>query len=153
MPSQASTDGSNLIVTGPIYANLRPTPDMNGPITKYTFPGGTFALTDNSPNYLIATYNSGSPILQMITDPTIWTESDNTPIYSCFRKGSTVKWLSWDTVGYGKVDKINKRLARTQKFVQESGVILGEAATRQITLTAGKIWYGALSTDVSSFVS
>ena len=49
---------------------------------NYTLTGGTFTMTDQSQNYIVADYNSGSPLIKVITDVTLINETTVVPIYS-----------------------------------------------------------------------
>lgn len=106
--------------------------------------GGTFILPVDSPCYIVVSYNSGSPVMSVITDVYTIQLSDVIPIWTLFNHDNTgvAAKLEWP-LALGAVDRHTLRLVRTNRFTVESGgLLLSEAATRIITITSGRTWYG-----------
>lgn len=146
-PTCTNNDDGTVTI-GNFKANLYSTSDFSGDLVEYDITGGTFELNDSvvnpsAVNYFVADYNSGTPILKLITDVNLITESSVIPVYTCFRTGNFIHPLDWDSIGRGMVNKIHQRLVKTQRFQRETGVMLSETATRVINISTGAIWYGA----------
>jgi hypothetical protein len=136
-------DGYGSITVSDALVNLYQTSDYSGKIKTFSLSGQTFLLTDNAKNYLVGRYNSGSPDLYLTNDVEIINESNIVPIVSFFRDGYDIHNLEWDSIGLGMVNRLHQRCVKTERFAWESGVALGEEATRIITITSGILWYGA----------
>lgn len=123
-------------------------------LNKYTISGGTFVLTEGVVNHLVANYNNGNPEIQLITDVDIVTESSVIPIITCYSIDGDVLTLNWDHLGKGLVNKLNRRLVKTNRFEVEPGnCTLGELTGRYVTLSAGTLWYGGVETSLDSIDS
>jgi hypothetical protein len=151
-------NGNGTITFGNFKANLYSTSDFSGDLVEYDINGGTFTLNDSvanpsAVNYFVADYNNGIPILKLITDVNLITESSIIPVYTVFRTGNTIHPIDWDSIGRGMVNKIHQRLVKTQRFQRETGVILSETATRIINISNGAIWYGANRITIDSAIS
>ena len=151
--------GDGTVTIGNFSANLYPSTDFTGVPTLYPITGGTFTMADASVtpsavNYLVANYNGGSPILENITNVALITESNIVPVYTVFRTGPALHFLDWDRLGLGLANKLNQRLVKTERFTPEpGGLTLSEVATRIISVTNGKVWYGGNSITVNSSLS
>lgn len=146
-------DGSVTVGTGQysLYDNA----NFIGAPKTYTIAGGTFTLTDNSPNYIVATYNAGTPIVSVITavPPANSTDSDLTPIFSCYRAGNDIHKFNWDNLALGLAEKINQRLRRTDRFHIDNGLSLSETGSRYVDITSGQVWAGANLISMNSINS
>lgn len=111
---------------------------------NYTLTGGTFTLTDQSQNYIVADYNSGSPYIHVITDVTIINETTIVPIYSIFRNGTILHIQNWDALGIALANKIHQSIVKTQRYRRESGLAVSEYGTHNLNLAIGRIWTGAV---------
>jgi hypothetical protein len=128
--------------------------NFNTPLQKYTITGGTFTFINDDTNYLIADYNGGSPIIYSSTSRANINQSSVHPIITVYRYDNELEILTWDEMGKGLSNKISDRLVRTDRFVPETGsLIIGEAATRYVTLTAGVVWYGAVNHNLDAMNS
>lgn len=140
---QDNGDGSITVGTG--QYSLYDNPTYSGFPNTYTITGGTFNLTNNSANYLVAVYNGGNPELQVITSvpaPST-TDSDFIPIYSLYRYNNDIHYFNWDNLALGLAEKINQRLRRTDRFRIDDGLSLSESPTRVINISSGALWAGA----------
>jgi len=136
--------GTGSVTIGSGAYNLFSNADGEGKIRTYAILGGTFALTDQVNNYVVADYNSGSPCVQVITNVNLINETTVAPIYTVFRNGTSVQYLDWDHLGLALPNKIHQSIVKTQRFrLQPPGLGLSEAATRKILVSSGTVWYGA----------
>jgi len=141
--------GNGSIQVGTGTCNLFHSSDFSGDMKQYNISAlGTTVLTNDDTNYVIVNYNSGSPVYQVTTDVLVINESDIVPVYTIYRDNNELHVLEWGTVGTGLVNKLHARFVKTDRFGHESGLALGEAATRLITTTAGKIWVGGNVTSL-----
>ena len=119
--------------------------DGSGVITTYTLAGLTNqALTDLTQNYIVANYNGGTPQLQVITDVTLINETTIVPVFSIFRNGNVLHVQNWDALGLALANKVHQSIVKTQRYRRESGLALSESGTRNLNLTAGRVWTGAV---------
>ena len=124
------------------------------PLIRKTITGQVFTPTNQATSYIVANFNNGSPILQILSDTSTINETTVLPIVTVFRYGTSLDILDWDELGKGLINKITRRLIRTQRFVIEpGGFSLGELSPRAVTITGGTVWYGATETPLSSYSS
>lgn len=117
---------------------------FNFPLTKYTVTGANYPLTDNSINYVIFTGTTG--LITVTTDRSSINQSNVIPIVSIYREGTELHWIDWDHMAKGLANKISDRLVRVNRFeVELGGLVLGQVATRTITVTPGTVWYAAVN--------
>ena len=133
------------------------TNDWRDGLDKYTIPiANNLTLVDNATNYIIVSYNSGTPVYQSITDVSTINESDIIPVYTIYRDGTILHILDWDSLGRGMVNRLNARFVKTRRFERQDGLIVSEFGTRNLNISAGTVWYGANNisiTDVSSTIN
>ena len=114
----------------------------SGDLKTYTIPAASgLALTDQSANYLVVSYNSGSPVYQVTTNVG---NIDNSAIVGAtllWRNGTQVHYqpINW---GLSTASRLNRRLVQTNRYQWASGLALGESTGNVITVGAGVIWYG-----------
>lgn len=123
---------------------------------KYTLSGGTFTLTDLTQNYIVADYNSGSPLIKVITDVSLINETTVIPIYSIFRNGTVLHIQNWDSLGLALANKVHQSIVKTQRYRRDQtigGLLLTESGTRNLNLSLGRVWVGAVPVDVSAIAS
>jgi len=129
-------------------------PDGSTPYKKYTIAGDTYSFTDQVTNYILANLNGGSPTITVTTSTSTIENQTVIPVLTVFRAGTYLYYIKWNLPGKGLANKLMRRFVRTHRFdVEPGGLILGEVATNNITLTAGKVWNGAQQTNVSEFSS
>ena len=125
-----------------------------GKIKRFTLPGNTFTLTDNTNQYIVADYNAGSPTIYVTTNVAVIDEITVIPLYTVYRRGTVLHVLEWDSLGDALGNKTHKSIVKTQRFRTEPGGLgLGEAATRLVTVGSGTVWHGAVSNVLSAFNS
>lgn len=139
------TSSGNIIIGTGTYLLYSTSEYDESNLKQYTLSGGTFAIpNDGAQHYIVANYNSGSPVVQRISDVTLINQSDVIPIVTVYNLLGSVCYLFWDTMAKGLSNKLCHRLVKTERFAVESGgLILGEKATRYITISGGNVWYGA----------
>lgn len=120
---------------------------------KYVIAGGLFSPGDSVTSYLVADYNGGAPVLSLVTNVNVITETNVIPVRTLFRQGNELTTLSWDKLGVALSNKIHQSIVKTERFRRQSGLSLDEAATRTVLIEAGVIWYGATSQTLSAFNS
>ena len=125
-----------------VKAVLFSLPGWIGDYKEYVIPSATgLALTDNSANYLVVSYNAGNPVYSVTTNPALITNSDVVGATLLWRAGTQVHYqaINW---GLSTASRINRRLVQTNRYERASGLSLGESTGNVITLTAGNVWYG-----------
>lgn len=138
-----TNNGDGTATLGSFTASLYNNSTFSDHPQVYSISGNTFTLTDNTTNYIYATYNSGTPILGITTDVSLITVSDVIPVYTIIRTGLEFHTLDWDELSKGLADKLFLRLVKTERFTRESGLAISESGTRNIDVTSGIVWYGA----------
>lgn len=134
-------NGNGTITVGSTTCMLYDNANFTGGAKYYTITGGTFTPINNISSTLAIDYNGGTPIMQIQVQG-LSDFSSNIPIVTIYRSGNNISFLSWDSTAQGLSDKILERLVRTQRFARQSGLSLGEIATRTITITAGITYNG-----------
>lgn len=128
--------------------------DVTGHDSKiYSLTGGTFTMTDLSQNYIVADYNSGNPLIKVITDVTLINETTIVPIYSIFRNGNFLHTQNWDALGLALANKVHQSIVKTQRYRRESGLALSESGTRNLNLTSGRVWIGAIPVSLDAIAT
>jgi len=113
------------------------------PIVKATIAGANYALTDGTLNYLVANYNSGTPIISVLTSTSTFNYTTIFPILQVNRNGIHLDIVDWDADGKALPNKILNRIINTKDIeIEPGGFVLGEAATRYVTITSGYFWNG-----------
>jgi hypothetical protein len=113
-----------------------------GDFKTYVIPAASgLALVDQSANYLVVKYNSGSPayfVTQNVAD------IDNSSVVGAallWRNGTQVHQQTIDW-GRSTASRLNRRVVQTNRYQWASGLGLGESTGNVITVAAGVIWYG-----------
>ena len=144
-------DGSVTIGTG-VY-NLYHTLDFSGQIYQHTIVGDTFVLADNITTYILANWNSGSPIIEATT-VTPLPYSTLSPVYTLYRDGDEIYQLSWGGTGKGYINKIAYQNLKVDRFqVEPDELNLSTSTGNTITMESGTVWRGGVSVEVPAFNS
>lgn len=142
-PVYTNNNDGTCTVSGGLYV-LNTEDDLSGNFIEIYINGDTFdSLIDDETNYIVADYNSGNPILRNTIDVLEINESDIIPVFSIYREGTYLGKLNWNEMANGLANKIHYRLVKTLRFQRESGLELGEKATRYVTVEDGIVFYGA----------
>lgn len=115
--------------------------------------GVNVALTDNNMNYVYVEYNAGTPrVVASISAPTEL--QTNVLLGTVYRSGTNL-YITEATralVGDHALQMI-ERMKATMPFQRETGAIIGETGTLNITLTAGTFWEGLTQFTTAAFDS
>lgn len=142
MPVITIAGGGATFDASSVEAFLFSNTTFSGDFRKYTVPAATgLALTDNTSNYLVVSYNGGSPAYSVTTNVADINGSSVVGAALLYRQGSEVHHQSVDW-GLAPASRNNRRLIQTRRYERGVGLTLGESAGRVITLTSGVIWYG-----------
>jgi|GEM_PF-638630 len=146
-----NADGS--VTFGSGTYNLFSQADGTGVIKRYVVDGNTFTLTDQTENYIYVEYNNGAPRLSNTTNRNILTHTTTQTLYSIYRDGTTIITLDWDGAGNALSNRLNRRNIYTNRFGIQTAPMLGEVATRTITVGSGIIWIGVTNQSLDTFSS
>jgi hypothetical protein len=141
-PTITVTGSGSTISVSSVTANLHAAPLWQGVYKTYTIPAATgLALTDNSANYLVVSYNSGSPVYSITTNPSSINGSDVVGAALLWRAGTEVHYqaINW---GLSTASRLNRRAVQTERYLRASGLAIGETTGRVITVASGVVWYG-----------
>ena len=151
-------NGDGTVTFSNEQAWLSPDDDFSQ-VELYTLTGGTTgvgAIPDlpYGKSYIVGKYNGGSPVFDVITNVDLIDEFTYIPYHTIFRDADdTIHSLTWDNMGIGLTNKLHQRFVKTERFTRESGLILGEVATRTVTVTEGKAWNGGTRLTLPAFTS
>lgn len=136
-------NGSGSITVGALDVVLYNNANFVGVPAKYTLASITVTLTDYVTNYIVGDYNSGSPILRVVTDVSLINEADVIPVFTIFRSGSILHVVGWDTLANGLANKDNIAVVKTQRYRRETGLGLSVDSSRYATVGSGAVWIGS----------
>ena len=123
-------------------------------LTGGTTGAGAIPALPYGKSYIVGKYNAGTPVFDVITNVDLIDEFTYIPYHTIFRDADdTLHTLTWDQMGVGLINKLHQRCVKTERFTRESGLILGEAATRLVTVTAGMAWNGGTRLSLPAFNS
>ncbi len=141
--SPSKTDNGNGSITVGIGTyRFYPSDDFTGALVEFEIAGNTFTLTNNTINYIVANYNSGTPILEVVTDVSLINTSNVIPILTISRMDNDLVILDWNTAGNGLSNKNTDKSVKLHRFEIENGLSLSTNALK-LLVTAGKVWYGS----------
>jgi hypothetical protein len=145
-----STSTGIIIVSQGDYLIYSTSDYLTATLNRYTISGNTFIVPDDGiSHYVVANYNSGNPIIELIDTVAPINQSDIIPIATVYNLSGVILYLDWDEMANGLANKLCHRLVKTERFSPEQGGLkLGEAATRYVTITSGNVWYGACYTSL-----
>ena len=145
-------DGT-ISVTG-CQACLYPTQNHTGGIDKYVVAAANnLVINSGSLIYVTIKLDAGVASYYVTNDVNEINESNVIPCYTVLNYNNNIHVLDWDSLADGLANKINKRLVKTERFKWQSGFALSEKGTRNIEVTAGTVWNGAVEHDLSAFDS
>ena len=134
---------------------IRTTSSDIGDIVSADYAGATGqALTDGVANFVYVYYNGGTLALVISTTPNS-TPQDYVIVGIVYRDGTTLH-ISEVNVPTGQVaQKLGRRLALVDGVTRQSGGVVGESGTRNLTITAGTFWlaldtYATTALDTSA---
>lgn len=108
----------------------------------YTIAGGVFSPTQNVVSYIYADYNGGSPTLVLTTNRNDYNYTTKVHVLTLQAVPNELHVLAQAEAAKSLPSRMLQRAVRTNRFsVESGGLILGETATRGITLTSGYVWF------------
>lgn len=149
-------DGSVTIGSGSV--SLYKNSCYTGDLYYYTFPSSVIVTSANTVGYIYVAYNSTTKNVNLLytSNQENISQSSEQIIYTVYNKGNVVTYrLGWDSFGSGLPEKLHNRLIKTSRFVREfsGGLILSESGVRNVNISQGYIWYGAVRKLVEDFDS
>lgn len=144
-------NGSVTIGAGSFCTNR--TSDGKGIIDQHEYDGGLLNLTDGVMNYIVGDYNAGVPSVRVTTNVAEINETTIVPIYSVFRYGNFLHTQHWDSLAAALANKIHRSIVKTQRYRRQEGLSLSEFGTRNLALTAGVVFVGAVEYVLNSIDS
>ena len=143
-------NGDGTITLGDDQYCLSSNADGSGITLQYFIAGDTYSLTDGIVNYIVANYNDGDPIVEVISDVTLINETTIVPVYTIYRNGLTLHTQNWDALGTSLANKVHQSIVKTQRYRRESGLAISETGTHNLSLTGGRVWVGAVPVTVDA---
>lgn len=114
----------------------------------------TLSLTQNSLNYVVINWNSGSPQYEIAADRNLITQSDIIPVFRIYAKNNTVEYImNYGIVGLGNIPKNNDRLIRLRGIEKEDGLVLTSTSNSSVVVSEGHAWFGLKRYTSDSFFS
>lgn len=142
IPTISELNGTVTVGNDGTY-NLYQYADGSGVIHNYSINGGDYTPGPGGLSYIVANYNSGTPAIQLINDVSLINETTIIPIVTIYCDGIQCHILDWDRLGKALNNKLHQSIVKTQRYRRESGLSLGEQATRYVTISSGVVWVGA----------
>jgi hypothetical protein len=111
-------------------------------------------LTDNAKNYVYIDYNAGNPVVGVqvggagVSD----NENDKFELVEVYREGTDLHITQHRQYANDAISRMQKRFYSVNELQRggNSGLILGEKGTRNVTLTAGKLWVKLDENNISA---
>jgi hypothetical protein len=148
LPSLTNNGGGNFTVSEG-NVNLCTNADGTGTIRNYRIPSASFTLNTSSLldiQHIIAVYNSGSPVYQLVTNRANVDSIQSTFVYSLNPgAGGSISQIDYDLPGHLLANKLLTRIGYTRGIERAAGVTLSESASMGIAITEGTAWIGAKS--------
>lgn len=135
-------NGDGTINAGSIHCFLYSSSGWDGSYRQYQISAAnSLSLTDQSINYLVVNYNSGSPVFQIVTSPATINNSNIALAATLSREGTVIHSIpvNW---GLATAIRENNKSINISRFNRISGLALTESATNIINIATGVIYYG-----------
>lgn len=145
-----TNNGDGTISVGSGIAYLRATNDQYAPLIKYPIAAySNIPLVDNLNNYIVVSYNGGSPALVLNTTGTgIDTQTTSIAIAAA-RVGTTVHYVSLVGSNSDPNAKLRNRYLQSEGIRRVAGLAIS-ATGRKIATTAGITYSGLIRLDVAA---
>ncbi len=153
--------GTGEILVGTVTARLFDNANYTGNLHDFTVAGGIFTVPSDTTRFITIRYNSGVPVMEIISDSNDINESDVIPVVTVFNDDAEIHYRTFDNWANGALNKHNQRLVLTRHYLRQSGLSLSEVAggNRYLTVSAGICWYGIakyttdeVSSDASEYL-
>jgi len=116
----------------------------------FHIPSGQVALTDNSINYLYVDYNAGTPIVSVTTDRSTVKRTNQFTLGTAYREGTEIEVLNVGTTLRNFQRAETERLLARGIGERMNGLVIGEVATRKVSLSAGVVYVGLTEVIISA---
>jgi len=143
----------NVITLDACDVLIRSSADSSQPLTKVTVPSAALTITSGVLSYITAYNNGSTTSYSVVTSVAGINEENRIPIYTAFNEDGTIHLLDWDSLADGLPNKLHQRFVKTQRFSRESGFALSEYGTRNLALTDGSVWNGAVRHEICAKTS
>jgi hypothetical protein len=152
--AQITNNGDGTITVCCSTVWLWDNPDHLGYVSPYNLTSQTLTLTAQTINYVIADYNSGSPVIDITTNVLDINESDVMPLYTIFTDGTDYRYLSWESLANGLANKQHYKDVKVNRFEKAgSGLVTSDSLSNYFNVTAGTVWYGVREIDYPYYSS
>ena len=149
-------DGTVTIVAG--TAIVRDTTDIHtSTYVEYDVAGGTTgteitALTDNTTNYLMVDYNSGSPQLEVYTSIPAGVGLTQVPVWYITRVGNELHSIDMRQIGLDHAGTVARKDYNVNFFEHKpGGTLISETGTRNLGITAGTFYLASTQINQPAF--
>lgn len=144
-----TNNGDGTISVGSGIAYLRATNDQYAPLIKYPIAAyNNIPLVDNLNNYIVVSYNGGSPALVLNTTGTGIDTQTNSIAIAAARVGTTVHYVSLVGSNSDPNAKLRNRYLQSEGIRRVAGLAIS-ATGRKIATTAGITYSGLIRLDVA----
>jgi len=126
---------------------------QTGAMETYTIAAdAVIALSDNFVNYVCVDYNGGSPLYVNVTDKSLINTSDLVPVYTIFRNGTELRWITWENLGSGLPEKMLIGASKSLRLKRMSGMELTVDSGKHYLIASGTLMQALSNTVTMSAV-
>lgn len=155
LPSITDLGTGSVTLGSGVYSLFANTTGVGRP-KAFVIAGSTFALADQMTTFITAQYDTTTGTVSLVATTVESTINYTTviPICKIFRDGLVLHISDYDSLGVALSNKLQKSWEKTQQYrFEPGGVLLGESATRIITVTSGTTWRGAVEMPLTAVAS
>jgi hypothetical protein len=148
--------GDGTLYVSESYVRIYNNSGFSSSLIEYYISPITASFVNDITNYVIADYNNGLPIYNVIQNVELITESDVIPIFTVYKDDDELYIVGWDQMAVGLPNKLHQRVVKTQRFEREDGLIMSELATPvtgTLVITSGRCWNGVNRTTIPPYNS
>lgn len=143
-------NGNGTINVGSGIAYLRATNDQYAPLIKYPISAyNNIPLADNTNNYVVVSYNGGSPALVLNTTGAGIDTQTNSIVVAVARVGSVVHFVNLTGSNSDPNAKIRNRYLQSEGISRATGLLISSTGLK-IATTAGITYSGLIRLDVAA---
>ena len=147
---EVTNNGDGTINVGSGIAYLRATNDQYAPLIKYPIAAyNNIPLVDNMNNYILVSYNGGSPALVLNTTGSGIDTQTNSIAVAAARVGTTVHYVNLTGSNSDPNAKLRNRYLFQEGIRRISGLIISSTGLK-IATTSGITFSGLIRLDVSA---
>jgi hypothetical protein len=151
--SSSVTATGSIVTVGAASANFCQTADGAGLIKNYPIPSASFVITASflDVQYIMATYNSGSPVYFMDTTRDAADSIQTTVISTIVPiSGGRPSFANWGDPGILLANKDYLRVQALRRIERQDGLVLSvyDQTNRYFSITEGTAWQGVTPSDL-----